>query len=101
MILPGFAGVLPPTLYNASEIDAMSAADGEVWKQDLLPYRLQTVRQLLEAPHPSGKALIIVVHCEAGCDRTGEFIGRYTVAHVIDLVPIFCEIKFKMHFHPL
>ena len=77
----GFAGILPPSIYTAAEIASMSAADGEVWKKDQLPLRLQTVRSLLYAPHSSGKTLLIIVHCQAGCDRTGEFVGSYRMLY--------------------
>ena len=73
----GFAGILPPTLYPSSLVYSMSADDGEVWKQDQLPQRLKTAHDWLNTPHSSGKVLLIVVHCQAGCDRTGEFVGSW------------------------
>lgn len=48
---------------------------------DHLPQRLNATRQLLtnlSNPWPT----VIYVHCNAGCDRTGEFIGSYAMTYL-------------------
>lgn len=77
----GFAGILPPTLYTTQQIIDMSAANGTVWNEDHLPDRVDEVRQMLLSPHASGLPLVILVHCEAGCDRTGQMVGSYRLRY--------------------
>jgi hypothetical protein len=52
------------------------------WLSDRLGKRIEIVRQWLTGQRPvSGippnLPIVIYVHCVAGCDRTGEFIGAY------------------------
>ncbi len=42
---------------------------------DQLPKRLPELRSMLE--NQGAIPLIVYAHCEAGCDRTGEFIASY------------------------
>ena len=66
------SGILPPTVYTPAQ--ALEMANGSVWAFDQLPTRLQILRKLLLSDQPRSAA--IYVHCSAGCDRTGEAIGR-------------------------
>ena len=77
----GFAGILPPTLYARDQIAAMSAFNGSVWGTDQLPARIEAFRQMLFTPHASGLPLVLLVHCSAGCDRTGQFVGSYRMQY--------------------
>ena len=47
---------------------------------DKLPSRLAAVRELLT--NTSGPPRILFAHCNAGCDRTGEFIGSYAMRYL-------------------
>ena len=87
----GFAGILPPSIFSLAQITAMSDPNStkSVWAQDKLPSRLDSFYTALNSKHSSGKPLVIVVHCEAGCDRTGQWVGsyrmRYNKASVTDM----------------
>lgn len=78
----GLAGVFWPSFYNSSQADAMAL--GPVWWFDQTPARVVKVRQMLSTKRADGKAQVLYVHCTAGCDRTGQFIGsyRFQYAHV-------------------
>jgi hypothetical protein len=41
--------------------------------------RIEQVRQWLESPSPQPElpSVVVYVHCDGGCDRTGEMIGAY------------------------
>jgi len=69
----GFAGLLPPSDYSPDEQKQMAMS--EVWKQDQLPTRLPLLWANLTTKFSVPQ--IYYVHCTAGCDRTGEFIGSY------------------------
>ena len=47
---------------------------------DYLPERLNATRELLTDTR--GPPTILYAHCNAGCDRTGEFIGAYAMSHL-------------------
>jgi hypothetical protein len=70
----GAAGLLPPSVYPPAEREKM-ALNGSVWDIDKLPERLAALRDMLTSD--AGRPQLIVVHCVAGCDRTGEVIGGY------------------------
>jgi hypothetical protein len=70
----GLAGLLPPNFYPEPERRKM--ANGSVWEIDKIPDRVQIVHDMLVAGR-ADKQLVIYVHCSAGCDRTGEFVGSY------------------------
>ena len=66
--------------------------NGTVWNVDQIPDRLLKMRKMLEqGPPPNYDALAVYVHCAAGCDRTGEFVGSYRLAyeHRSTLSPIY------------
>lgn len=73
----GTAGLASPKLYSKADIFNMSAANGSVWVYDHIPQRMQELKSMLETPHESGLPLVVLVHCEAGCDRTGQFAGSW------------------------
>jgi len=50
------------------------------WQHDNLPARIPWLRSLLFARYP--KPLVIYVHCECGCDRTGEIAGSYAMRYL-------------------
>ena len=44
---------------------------------DELPKRMGALRSLLETADNGGGNVVVYGHCEAGCDRTGEFMAAY------------------------
>jgi hypothetical protein len=60
----------------------------EQWLGDPLEWRVATLRSWLEdatllpAPGPVGMPVVIYVHCDGGCDRTGEMIGAYRLRYL-------------------
>jgi len=72
----GLAGILPPNLYPEDVRRQM--ANSTVWEIDKIPERVVAVNNMLKQGRPD-KPLVIFVHCTAGCDRTGEFIGSYRI----------------------
>ncbi|RYG51923.1 hypothetical protein EON67_02365 [archaeon] len=46
-----------------------------LWSVDLLPTRLELMQSMLTTQTATPN--VFVVHCEAGCDRTGEFSAGY------------------------
>jgi hypothetical protein len=66
---------IPPELFNATEREALAHDPAKLWELDQLPSRLATIREWLmdESKPPT----VYLWHCEAGCDRTGEFSGAY------------------------
>jgi len=61
----------------------------EEWLPDPLIWRVATIRRWLEhggqslpTPPPNNYPLVIYVHCDGGCDRTGEMIGAYRLRYM-------------------
>jgi hypothetical protein len=59
----------------------------EQWLGDPLVWRVATIRSWLEdaTQVPSGRPgvpIVIYVHCDGGCDRTGEMIGAYRLRYM-------------------
>jgi hypothetical protein len=76
----GTAGVLPPSSY--SEAKRRELLNSTVWKVDQLPSRIDELHQMLVRPSPQlGRSTATLVHCTAGCDRTGEVIGAYRMVY--------------------
>jgi hypothetical protein len=77
----GLAGIEPPGSLPPAE--RRELLNSTVWAVDKLPTRTAALRQMLvdpaasEPPTPAGRSTVVVVHCTAGCDRTGEVIGAY------------------------
>jgi hypothetical protein len=47
------------------------------WLPDSLPQRVDQLRQWLTKGVNGHSPVVLYVHCEEGCDRTGELIGAY------------------------
>jgi hypothetical protein len=84
--LPGpwttLGSILVPKVIPAASRDAY-VRDGSWAVQnhsDYLMERLHATRTALE--NTSGLPKVIYAHCNAGCDRTGEFIGAYALSHL-------------------
>lgn len=73
--------VVWPTGYTTAQQDEM-IRDGKVWETDQLPTRIQAFRGMLHQEVPAGyDTVVYYVHCQAGCDRTGEFVGAYRMTY--------------------
>lgn len=55
-------------------------AENFVWAVDKLPQRTREMKKMLDATYDRPRAFY--VHCEAGCDRTGEFCGSYRLENL-------------------
>ena len=73
----GVAGLVP-----AARVDAAARAGvaERMFVVDQLPQRVAMLDALLAAAPPAGAAVVVLVHCNAGCDRTGEMIGSWRLA---------------------
>lgn len=63
---------------------AALVADLDLWFPEPLIWRTATLRSWLQNP-PSGangRPVVIYVHCDGGCDRTGEMIGAYMLRYM-------------------
>ena len=73
----GTAGIIPAARVPAQQ---RSTYAQNMWEVDQIPQRVQELNSLLAMKEPAwggGKALVVAVHCSAGCDRTGEMIGAW------------------------
>ena len=76
----GTAGVLPPSAYDVAKRRELLKTT--VWAVDKLPSRIDKLHQMMVRPSPlPGRSTATLVHCTAGCDRTGEVIGAYRMAY--------------------
>ena len=71
----GTAGIAPPSDFSEAKRRELLAST--VWKVDELPRRVDLLRDMLVSTRVAGRSVVLVVHCTAGCDRTGEVIGAY------------------------
>lgn len=73
--------VAPPCSHPASPAPRPQLmATKLVWAVDQLPSRTLEMRSMLTEDH--GRPVAFYVHCEAGCDRTGEFSGAYRIENL-------------------
>lgn len=75
----GTAGVAPPSLY--SEAKRRELLNTTMWEVDKLPQRVDLLHDMLVTTQVPGRSVVFVVHCSAGCDRTGEVIGAYRLKY--------------------
>ena len=83
----GTAGLLPPSGYSAAKRAKMClpTASDSVWKIDLIPTRVEQLREMLATK--TSVPTLHYVHCEAGCDRTGELSGAYMMKYNAPTLP--------------
>jgi len=66
-------------------------SNGSVWKVDQIPERIAKVQSMIHSATPIGPstatAVAVLIHCSAGCDRTGEFIGSYRMQYEFPSTP--------------
>lgn len=83
---PLVGNVVSPGDVNESERTAL-IKNGSVWEVDHIPERIAQLNQWLDAPgNVSALAHVYYVHCSAGCDRTGEFVGSYRIKYMLPTV---------------
>jgi len=71
----GVAGIVPPA--RVPEDEQVTVANN-MFVVDQLPERVAMLDQLMSMASPiDGVPVVTLVHCTAGCDRTGEMIGAY------------------------
>jgi hypothetical protein len=87
----GLAGLLPPSFYPEDKRREM--ANSTVWLVDKIPDRVQEIHQMLITQQ--SRPTVIVFHCSAGCDRTGEVAGsyrmQYTTPNVTTMYKLNCD----------
>lgn len=67
--------LLPPSAVNASEFNTLVHNNTALWGVDQLPTRIPAMHSLLNTAYDV--PTVFLFHCEAGCDRTGEFASAY------------------------
>lgn len=67
---------LSPSLFTTAEQQEFCTnASSGLWSVDQLPPRLTNLSTMMHTAYSTPRAFYI--HCEAGCDRTGEFAASY------------------------
>eukprot|EP01113_Clastostelium_recurvatum_P020432 TRINITY_DN2422_c0_g1_i1.p1 TRINITY_DN2422_c0_g1~~TRINITY_DN2422_c0_g1_i1.p1 ORF type:complete len:248 (-),score=55.75 TRINITY_DN2422_c0_g1_i1:89-787(-) len=74
LLWPTYGANTAPYSYSTAVIKER-AINISQWMKDDLPTRMVTIRKLLETP--VDPPLVIYMHCECGCDRTGEMSISY------------------------
>jgi len=72
---PLYGQLLPPADVTPEERAALALNNTALWGMDQLPERLPTLRERLQQAYEEPR--VFLYHCEAGCDRTGEFSAGY------------------------
>jgi hypothetical protein len=87
----GLAGLLPPNWFPEDKRREM--ANSTVWAIDKIPDHVQTMHNMLL--NQLSRPTVILFHCSAGCDRTGEVAGsyrlQYTTPNVTTMYKLNCE----------
>ncbi|GAB5369105.1 hypothetical protein AAMO2058_001376800 [Amorphochlora amoebiformis] len=81
---PILGSLIPPGWYP-SVIRSVLAKYLDRWSYDKLPSFIQTIFHLMTSDNisaPADATVVILIHCEAGTDRTGEVSGSYMQAHL-------------------
>ncbi|GMI18557.1 hypothetical protein TrLO_g8938 [Triparma laevis f. longispina] len=78
----GLAGLVPPK--DVPKFKWKSIVNN-MWEVDQLPSRVDSIQEITKLGYAGlfpdsvvkNRPLIVLIHCNAGCDRTGEMIGAY------------------------
>jgi len=74
-------GLVPPN-WIPDPILRNKLCDGnKIWFIDQIPTRISYVNSVLTSQRADKLPVVIYVHCEGGCDRTGEFIASYRLQY--------------------
>eukprot|EP00026_Physarum_polycephalum_P015610 Phypoly_transcript_16330.p1 GENE.Phypoly_transcript_16330~~Phypoly_transcript_16330.p1 ORF type:complete len:242 (+),score=28.85 Phypoly_transcript_16330:113-838(+) len=68
----------PTLLPNETAVE--KAKNLSTWQHDDLPNYIPSIRKLLYTPR--AQPTVIYLHCECGCDRTGEIAGGYAMKYL-------------------
>jgi len=68
-----------PFSYNSTSVKER-ALTFATWSQDKLPAFIEQIRKTMSQSNATPSVLYI--HCECGCDRTGEISGSYYMAYM-------------------
>jgi len=68
-----------PSLLPIDKVDAMAKTLPE-WQHDDLPAYIPYLHQMLNTPQ--NVSTVIYIHCECGCDRTGEIGASYAIKYL-------------------
>jgi len=71
---PLLGQLLPPALVDNATRYRYASNNTLLWGVDLLPQRLSDMHAMLQTTYPIPR--VFLVHCEAGCDRTGGCTKR-------------------------
>eukprot|EP01084_Bolivina_argentea_P155933 271719_1 len=62
-----------------------------LWSHDQIPMRIDLARNLLLTERFDGLPTILYVHCEGGCDRTGQFVAAYRLTYLMqNITNVYC-----------
>ena len=53
-----------------------------LWEIDTMPIRINKTQNIFLNKRNDNLSISIYIHCEAGCDRTGEFIADYRLMYI-------------------
>eukprot|EP00518_Triparma_eleuthera_P005588 CAMPEP_0182466694 /NCGR_PEP_ID=MMETSP1319-20130603/12515_1 /TAXON_ID=172717 /ORGANISM="Bolidomonas pacifica, Strain RCC208" /LENGTH=206 /DNA_ID=CAMNT_0024666721 /DNA_START=140 /DNA_END=757 /DNA_ORIENTATION=+ len=75
----GVSGLVPPSKVDRSKWQSVAS---KMWAVDQLPSRVGHLSSMLSGESPGGGVgpTVVLVHCNAGCDRTGEMVGALRLA---------------------
>jgi len=71
--------LLAPSSYNKSQLIKLVPSLSQ-WQHDDLPGYIYALHQLLNFQRDQNT--VIYLHCECGCDRTGEISGSYALSYL-------------------
>ena len=73
----GTAGIFPASRVTSPLVRREVVQ--QMWEVDQLPSRVEMLQDMLSTAFGDTPA-VVLVHCNAGCDRTGEMIGAFRLA---------------------
>jgi len=94
-----------PYSLSADKIKQM-ALTFDVWSRDKMPAFMDKIRNMVVSNNDNNQTSAIYIHCECGCDRTGQISGGYYMqfmglslhdAHALDTAIAGREIEQPQH----
>lgn len=73
---PTLGGVVRPRAIPKEAL-RRSMAKADVWKLDNIPHKATQLSTWMNEQDPEGRTRVYYMHCEAGCDRTGQMAAAY------------------------
>lgn len=75
------ASLATPKMVPDYDIWEKVCNSGDLWLADQIPARISFAHSLLSTKRSDNVPVIMYVHCEGGCDRTGEFVATYRLKY--------------------